>query len=95
MGRFADRFRSYKKMIVSLFSISAVAFLIFSLICVNAFPDYLIAGDKGLALLFVFVALGGLCLNSTIPLFYEATMEATYPMPEGTVVCCVVLIISL
>jgi FLVCR family MFS transporter len=83
LGRFADKFRNHKRLLVGLLGGSAISFTLFSLVCSNIFH---VSPEVTLALLFVFSAAGGFCLNSTIPLFYELSIEVTYPHPEATVV---------
>ena len=39
------------------------------------------------AVLYATCIVGGLFLNGTIPLFYEAAVEVTYPVAEGSTTC--------
>lgn len=61
--------------LVLLFGATA-SLLVFSLICVRIIPY-----SEGL--LYFTCALGGFCVNGTIPLFFELSVESTYPVPEG------------
>jgi len=46
-------------------------------------------------MLYLAVILGGLCINGTIPLFYELAVETTYPIAEGSTTGFLVLIQNL
>ena len=43
--------------------------------------------DEGNVILYLTCIIGGFFLNGTIPLFYEAAVEATYPVAEGSTTC--------
>ena len=55
---------------------ATVSLLVFSLICEKVIP-------YSKALLYFTCALGGFCVNGTIPMFFELSVESTYPVPEG------------
>jgi FLVCR family MFS transporter len=75
---FADRFAGKnKRILAALTLLSVVSYLLFALVCARIIP-------QSEAALYVTAVLGGLFLNGTIPLFYEAACEATYPISEGS-----------
>lgn len=92
LGRYVDRFRHLKTLLVTLMGLAAACFTAFAVLVSGAIPavsQTICHADgspgPGLWPLFVVGALGGLFLNSTIPLYFELSMEVTYPIPEGTV----------
>jgi hypothetical protein len=66
-----DRRHNHKTWLVALFTISTVATLLFGLVCAGIFPASLLAGDGGLALLFIFATISGWAIGTTSPIFYE------------------------
>jgi MFS family permease len=89
-GRFVDRFRNLKAVLVTLLALSAACFLSFGALCSGVVPSLEVCDERGepgpgMSILFILGTLGGLFLNSTIPIFYELTLEVTYPEPEATV----------
>jgi len=89
MGRVADLFRRLKRALVVLLALSSVAFLAFAaLVAEDPGAVCKADGSPGPAMvgLFLLGSFGGLCLNSTIPLFYEMVLETSFPLPEATVV---------
>ena len=75
--RFADHFTRHMKTItLFLLAGATAALLVFSLICVKVIP-------YSEVLMYFTCALGGFCVNGTIPLFFELGVESTYPVPEG------------
>ena len=75
--RIADWFGGFMKAILlGLFILATAGFSIFSLMCVKLIPP-------SLGLLYATSAIGGLCLNGAIPLFFELSVEASYPVAEG------------
>jgi FLVCR family MFS transporter len=88
-GRVVDRFRNVKRVLVALLALAAACFLAFGALCSGAVRGLDVcdadgAPGPGLGWLFVIGTLGGLALNSTIPLFYECVLEVTFPEPEAT-----------
>ena len=89
-GRFVDRFRNLKRVLVVLLASAAGFFFAFGALCAGALPGLLVCDadgepGPGMGALFVLGTLGGLALNSTIPIFYELVLEVTFPEPEATV----------
>jgi hypothetical protein len=89
MGRVADLFRRLKRTLVVLLALSAACFLAFAALVAED-PGAVCRADGspavGMGVLFLLGTVGGLCLNSTIPLFYEMVLETSFPLPEATVV---------
>ena len=65
-----------KAILLCLFILASVGFTVFSLMCVKIIPP-------SLGVLYATSAIGGLCLNGAIPLFFELSVEASYPVAEG------------
>lgn len=86
LGRWVDKFRNLKRLLVVLMALAAICFTLFAIVCSPHIlpPQWTGGSSDGLALLFALAALGGLFLNSTIPLYYELALDVTYPIPEGT-----------
>lgn len=77
MARFADVFTGRMKLfLIFLFLGSTGSFLWFSLLCQEIIPFSKIW-------LYISAVLGGCFINGSIPLFYELTIETTYPIAEG------------
>ncbi|KAM7447983.1 Solute carrier 49 member 4 [Porites harrisoni] len=77
MARFADVFTGHMKLfLIFLFVGSTGSFLWFSLLCQGLIPF-------GIVWLYISAVLGGCFINGSIPLFYELTIETTYPIAEG------------
>jgi FLVCR family MFS transporter len=90
LGRFADRFRHMKRLLVGLMAVSGLCFTGFAVFASPGLVNSVVChadGSPGSGMwpLFVLGVLGGLFLNSAIPLFYELSLEVTYPIPEATV----------
>lgn len=69
-----------KAILLGLFTLATVGFTIFSLMCIKVITP-------SLAVLYATSAIGGLCLNGAIPLFFELSVEASYPVAEGINTC--------
>ncbi|KAL9967772.1 hypothetical protein ACROYT_G026064 [Oculina patagonica] len=77
MARFADVFTGRMKLfLIFLFLGSTGSFLWFSLLCQGIIPFSRVW-------LYISAILGGCFINGSIPLFYELTIETTYPIAEG------------
>lgn len=90
LGRFADKFRHMKRLLVILMGLSGICFVLFAVLTSGIIKGQIICnpdGSPGTGMypLFILGVLGGLFLNSTIPLYYELSLEVTYPVPEATV----------
>lgn len=72
----ADRLGALKLLLILLFVVATAGFAVFSLICVNVIPT-------SMALFYLTSIVGGLCLNGSIPLFFELAVESSYPVAEG------------
>lgn len=72
----ADRLGALKLLIILLFVVATAGFSVFALICVNIIPT-------SMALFYLTSVVGGLCLNGSIPLFFELAVESSYPVAEG------------
>eukprot|EP00057_Strongylocentrotus_purpuratus_P004747 XP_003729358.1 PREDICTED: disrupted in renal carcinoma protein 2 homolog [Strongylocentrotus purpuratus] len=77
-GRFADYFTGKMKPILLILIVASCATLSWSILLAN---DYI---PFNLPCLYVSVILFGLFLNSTIPLFFEITVESAFPIGEET-----------
>jgi hypothetical protein len=86
-GQLADNFfrHRFKRMLVITLSISLLGFAYFTL----SLPSALWGGDSGnpplpssTGWLFFALLLGGGFLGASSPLFYELSLELTYPLPE-------------
>ena len=75
-GIWADRFGSMKKLALGNSLCATAAFLVFALFCSGA-----LSASTGA--LYTSSVLGGLLINSTIPLFFELAVETAYPIAEG------------
>ena len=90
LGRIADKFRNMKRLLVIFMALSGISFVLFALLASGIIKGQTICYEDGSAalglwILLVLGVLGGLFLNSTIPLYYELSLEVTYPIPEATV----------
>jgi FLVCR family MFS transporter len=91
LGRFADRFRNMKRLLVGLMAGASASFVTFAVLASGVIKGETICHPdgspaSGMWPLFVLGVMGGLFLNSSIPLFYELSMEVTYgAAPEATV----------
>eukprot|EP00045_Choanoeca_perplexa_P017090 m.241508 g.241508 ORF g.241508 m.241508 type:complete len:454 (-) comp17446_c0_seq9:5225-6586(-) len=78
MSRLADHLGGKMKLMLLTFCLVAVAFVAwFTLICIKVLPFSLLQ-------LYISSIGAGLCINATMPLFFEAAIEVTYPISEGT-----------
>jgi FLVCR family MFS transporter len=73
-GLVVDRFRSLKRLLVALVAQAGLCFSLFALLCAGAWPGMTVclpdgSSGPGMGLLFTLGMLGGLFLNSCIPLF--------------------------
>lgn len=82
--RFAGRLKQF---IISMYCCAALSFLWFALTCSKMIPGSTVT-------LYASSILGGLFLNGTIPLFYELCVETTFPIPEGSTVGFLVLVMN-
>ncbi|XP_064597135.1 solute carrier family 49 member 4 homolog [Liolophura sinensis] len=77
VARFADTFAKHMKVyLLVLYALSSGAFIWIALMFIQVAPfqtEYL----------YIAVVLGGLCLNSAVPLLYELSCEITFPVSEG------------
>ncbi|XP_028398752.1 solute carrier family 49 member 4-like isoform X2 [Dendronephthya gigantea] len=77
LARFSDFFGgNIKRLLLFLFVCSSASFLWFSLLCLRIIPF-------SEASLYPSSIIGGFSISGTIPLFYELTVECTYPISEG------------
>jgi len=77
LARCADLFSGrMKALLILLFTGATGCFLWFCLLCLKIIP---FSEDS----LYKSAILGGFFVSGTIPLFYELTIEQTYPVPEG------------
>lgn len=83
VGAYADRFRHHKAILVATNFIAGLGAVWFALLVMGVFPGSM--GRSGLAQIFTAVTLTSTLMQSSVPIFFEAAMEATYPLPEGTV----------
>lgn len=78
LGHFADRFHRFKFLLITLYVVSAGFWTYFALACMKIVPH-------SLWILYTVASLGSLSVNASIPLYYELSVEQTYPLSEGTV----------
>eukprot|EP00055_Hartaetosiga_balthica_P013137 m.66087 g.66087 ORF g.66087 m.66087 type:complete len:500 (-) comp8179_c0_seq1:269-1768(-) len=89
VSKLADDVRGYMKfMLLILCVLACGCCLWFSLTCIGVAP-------KTVTAIYVSIILAGLSINGTIPIFYEAVVEATYPINEGTTVTTMIMINNL
>jgi len=72
----ADRLGALKLLLIMLFIVATAGFSVFSLICMRIIP-------QSASLFYLTSVIGGLCLNGSIPLFFELAVESSYPVAEG------------
>jgi len=72
----ADKLGALKLLIILLFVVAAAGFAVFALLCIEIIPTSLV-------LFYLTSVIGGLCLNGSIPLFFELAVESSYPVAEG------------
>lgn len=65
-----------KVILLILFALGTAGFSVFSLMCLHIIPQSQI-------MLYTTSIVGGLCLNGAIPLFFELSVESSYPVAEG------------
>lgn len=86
MARFADSIRGILKLILVLMMAGAsLVSLWFTLTCLSQYTH--LPSTK--ATLYTSCILIGICINSSVPMFFELFMETVYPVPEG-ITCGVV-----
>ena len=89
LGFVADRWRSNrgrrKALLLFCCALAAFCFLGFAIACTSSLlPTKWAADENGrLVWMYVLSILGSLFVNATTPLFYELSVEATYPIAEG------------
>eukprot|EP01105_Mastigella_eilhardi_P008246 TRINITY_DN2011_c0_g1_i1.p2 TRINITY_DN2011_c0_g1~~TRINITY_DN2011_c0_g1_i1.p2 ORF type:complete len:403 (+),score=102.26 TRINITY_DN2011_c0_g1_i1:210-1418(+) len=96
VGLLADRlFRGrFKLLLLLLFTLSTTSFMWFTLSLPSLFADHgVIPGNEYTT--YVAVALGGLFLGSTNPLFYELAAELTFPVPEEVSAVFMTLVMNI
>lgn len=72
----ADKLGALKLLIILLFVVATGGFTVFSLLCVGVI-------QHTMSLFYLTSVVGGLCLNGSIPLFFELAVESSYPVAEG------------
>ena len=74
-----------KEFLLAMLALGCLSFLYFALAAeTSVFPSSMTS-------LFVSATLGGLFVNASIPFFYEASVEVSYPIPEGAAVVLLTL----
>jgi FLVCR family MFS transporter len=66
--------------LLTLSVLSAICYLLFQMAVLHDWSE---------TVLYITAIVGGFFLNGTIPLFYEAAVEITYPVAEGSTTCLV------
>ena len=84
----ADRIKAKKPLLLCSLGVALVTFTLLSLLCQRT--EWL--NHFGLGMLYTLCILGGLFINCTIPLFYEAGAEAAFPVAEGSACAALTLI---
>ena len=86
VGIMADKFAgNFKFMILMLYGGSTACFLWFALLCAKVLP-------YAAWQLYASYILAGMLLNGAIPLFFELTVETTYPAAEACSAGCIMLV---
>ncbi|XP_071477381.1 solute carrier family 49 member 4 homolog [Diadema antillarum] len=85
-GRCADYLGGKMKAILLFLITGSSAFLIWTILILNNFIPY----NK--VCLYVSVIMFGFLLSSTVPLFYEITVEGAFPIGEETTTMCMTLL---
>jgi len=76
VGFIADKHPGHiRTLLILLYAAASIAFLWLTLIC-NKLISFNIAS------IYTACIIGGFCINGSIPLLYELTIECTYPIPE-------------
>ena len=89
VGALADRFAGrMKAFILFCYSGAAVCFLWFALVCAGVLP-------RSTWQLYASYICGGMLLNGAIPLFFELTVECTFPIAEGASAGVIMLVDNL
>jgi len=88
-GIIADKFEKKLKLIISiLYVLSFFSFLWFSLIYVNILTPTKVS-------VYISVIIGGMCIYSTYPLFFEMCMEAAFPLSESSSSGFMILLLAI
>jgi len=69
----------FKTILIVLSSLGVVVYIIFAVLFVR--KDLL--QHLGLPVIYTLCILGGVVINSTVPIFYELAVDTTYPVAEG------------
>ena len=89
VGALADRFAGRMKLfILACYAGAALCFLWFALLCAGVIP-------RTSWQLYASYIVGGMLLNGAIPLFFELTVECTFPIAEGASAGMIMLIDNL
>lgn len=89
VGALADRFAGRMKLFILVcYAGAALCFLWFALLCAGVVP-------RTSWQLYASYIVGGMLLNGAIPLFFELTVECTFPIAEGASAGMIMLIDNL
>jgi FLVCR family MFS transporter len=92
LARYSDKKRNQRGALLWMLFLAGICFAVFAIVIQGVFPASFTQGSGGLAVLFVSATLGGLFCDSSVPLFFELSMEITFPMPESTVLMLMTLL---
>ena len=81
-----DRKRHGRMLLVGMLLLSGVAYIAFSIISEGWLPATWTSGIGGFVFVGTAFTLCGCVFDAAIPLLFELGIEATYPIPEGTVI---------
>ena len=95
LGRFVDKFRNHKLVLVTLNAGAAAAIVYFSLVTSKALPTVLTSGNAAFWAICVTATITGGFLNAAVPIFFESSIEETHPAPESTVLSLLTFVYNL
>lgn len=70
---------SFKTILIVLSSMGVIVYIIWAVLFVR--KDWLEVA--GLPVIYTLCIMAGICINSTVPIFYELAVDAVYPVAEG------------
>jgi len=85
VGSFVDRFRGHRAILVGFNAAAAASFGVFAAV-VQGWAPAALSPAACYQVLFWSGAVGGLFCFAVIPLYFELSLEAAFPLPTGTVV---------
>lgn len=86
LAKWTDKKRKGKKLLIGLLVSSAAAWAIFAFVAQGVLPQSFTFGTGGFFLTGIVFTLCNCLFDAAIPLLFELGVEATYPIPEATVI---------